>query len=363
MSEFSIDELRDAEIVPNQGGPNAWLVRFGESDYRTVPRTPKHRLLLETDVLQRAEGGDTHRITEDGDTVAHVTFTADVDADRYHLTVDGRRINVPADYEDQILNAYADDDWLGLMSLHETIVDNRVRVGLMDRFMPRFAEAREDGRLRKGEDGWVVDETFIVQWNGENYLTEQVDTHVVSGGDAVRADESKEARQLEFDIPDDVTVRDPSGNDVDLSSREARFLATVECLLNPDEYLTSAEADYVERAVENVQDPIASLARTATVSGFTDEKSGLYHGHGLRKHTLDMLGVTDEATERLFYNDFDHAGVHEMYARRSEFENAPFDVFEDASNDDAGKWERIEATSRKAPIPSDVRADIDSRFQ
>jgi hypothetical protein len=360
MSEFTLSELREAEIVPQQGGPNAWLVRFGENDYRMVNRTPKHRLLLEDDVLERAEDGDTQTL-DGGET--HVTFTADVDDDRYTLTVNGNRLNVPADYEDEVLEAYADGVWGELRDIHTEIVENRVRVGLMDRFMPRFAEARDEGRLRKSDDGWVIDETFVVKWNGENYLTENVDAHVVESGSTVRADETPEARQLSFDLSGEFEVPDPSGTTVELSTREAKFLATVECLLSPQEYLRDNDAKFVERAVENVQDPIASLARTARVDGFTDEKSGLYHGHDLQKHRLGDLGVTEEAKERLFYNSHDHAGVHEMKARRPEFENAPFSVFTDAPNDSTQKWDKIESTSRKAPIPQRVRSDIDSRFQ
>lgn len=358
MSEFTIAELREAEVVPNQGGANAYLCRFGEGDYRMVNRTPKYRLLLETDLLEQAEGGSTNTVDDQ-----YVTFTADVDNDRYHLTVDGQRLNIPTDYEDSVLEAYADGDWEELVEIHEEIVANRVRVGLMDRFMPRFEEARDDGRLSKGEEGWIIDDTFIVNWEAENYLTEAVDTHVVKGGDTVRADEEQPARELRFDIPDQVNVADPSGNDVELSQREARFLASVEALLNPQDYLREEDADYVERAVENVKDPIASLARTAEVTGFTDEKSGLYHGHGLQKHTLDMLGVTDAAVERLFYNSHDHAGVHEMWARRDEFRDAPYSVFSDSANDDSDKWEKIRSTSGNAPIPSSVRQDINERFQ
>lgn len=365
MSEFTIAELREAEIVPEQGGPNAWLVRFGESDYRMVPRTPKHRLLLETDLLERAEGGDTKVLDRDDGAQDHVTFTADVDSDSYHLTVNGNRLKVPSDFENEVLEAYADEDFAELRRVHQDIVENRVRVGLMDRFMPRFADARDDNRLRKAGDGWVIDDTFIVQWNGENYLTEQVGTHIVESGEAVRADEEHPAREITFDIPDDeVEVDVPNTVDatVTLSAREARFLATAECLLNPQEYLTDVEADWVEDAVESVQDPIASLARTAQVSGFTDEKSGLYHGHGLQKHTLSDLGVTDEAIDMLHYNSFDHTGVWEMAVREQEFKNAPFNVFEDAANDDSSKWQKIRNTKDKAPIPSDVKQSLQQMY-
>jgi len=358
MTDRSYSEFRDAEVVPNQGGSNAYLVRFGDGDYEMVNRTPMHELLLNTDLIETAESGDTRRVEDD-----HVTVSIDLDNDRVHLTVNGRRVSVTQDYREDVLTAYADENFQELRTIHETIVENRVRVGLLDRFMPRFAEAREDGRLRKSDEGWVIDETFVVQWNGENYLTEVVDTHVVSGGEAVRADESREARQLEFDIPDDVTVVDPSGNDVDLSAREAQFLATVEALLNPQEYLTSDEAEAIEAAVENVQDPIASLARTATVSGFTDETDGLWHSHSSNKHRIQDLGVTDEVADLLDHRHDGHSALHEMWARRHEFKNRDdIDVFEDAGNADSSKWQKIKNTRQKAPIPNDIRKKIQETY-
>jgi hypothetical protein len=362
MSEFTLDELQDGEIVPGQGGPKTWLVRFGDQDYRLVNKTPKHRLLLETDVLSSANDPDT-RTVQDGDETKHVTFIADVENDRYRLTVNGRPVSVPSEHEDDVLNAYADEDFSWLLNIHQEIVSNRVRVGLLDRFMPRFDEARDEGRLVKGEDGWVIDDTFIVQWDGENYLAEDVEQHVVQGDTTVRADESRQARVLNFDnLSDEMEVDAPDGQEMTITRREAKFLATVECLLNPEEYLTDDEARDVHRLTEWSDDPIAATARTASVESFTDEKSGLVHLHSVSKHTLDQLGVTDAAVERLFYNSFDHAGAHEMKAREEEFRNATFDVFEDAPNNDARKWEKIESTSRKAPIPQQVRDDINSRF-
>lgn len=357
QNDFTIDELRDVEVAAERG--NAYLVRFGEDDYRHVNRTPKHELLLETDVLDRIDGG----LRLDADDGRAVTAHADFEADRYRLEAGGRSVTVPSSYEERFLELLAEEDGEALRELHEEIVSERVRVGLMDQFMPRFAEARDEGRLHKGQDGWVIDDTFVVHWNGENYLAEGVDTHVVENSEAVKADEERQARVLSFDLPDETTLETPAGQGVEIDEREAKFLATTECLLNPREYLTDEEADRIEAMTESVNDPIASFARTARVKGFTDEKSGLYHDHGLRKHTLDQLGVTEEAEERLFYNSHDHAGVHEMKRRREEFEDAPFEVFEDAPNDDPEKWERVEYTSKQAPIPQNVRSDIDSRFR
>lgn len=360
MTGFSIDELRGAEIVPNQGGPNAWLVRFGEKDYRTVPKTPKHRLLLQSDALQRAEGGDTRQIEVDSST-HHVTLTANIEEDSYQITVDGRQIDVPESYEKVAIEAYIEEDWKTLYELHQEMLDSRVRVGLMDRFMPRFSDAREENRLRKSDDGWVVDESFVVQWDGKNYLTEEVETHIVEEGDATRVDGTLEARQLEFDAPNSKTVTDPNGNSVELSSKETTFLATVECLLYPQKYLSEEDAEYVEKVVDS--DPISSLAQTAEVTGFTDETDGLWHSHSLKKHRLQDIGVTDEVTDLLDHQANGHSALHELWARRHEFQEMDdVRVFEDVANDDFSKWERINEIRKKAPIPNDIQNKIQEEY-
>lgn len=364
-NDYTMDELLDAEIVPNQGGSNAWLVRFDEGDYRMVNKTPKNRLLLKTDLLERAERGDTRKVTM-FDGLANpeersVTFSANLEEDRYFITVDGYRMRVPRRLEDDVLEAYVEGDFGELHDIQRELWHSRVRVGLMDQFMPRFAEARADGRLHKTDEGWVVDDTFVVQWNGENYLVDGGAQYDVRGGSTVRADETRQARILVFDSgTGSHEVEAPDGRTFELTAMEVEFLATVECLLNPEEYLIDEEAARIVELRDSYSDPVTGVARTAHVQAFTDDKSGIYHEHEMYKHTLDMLGVTDETMNRLNYNYYDHAGVHELYLRRDEFMNAPFDVFSDADNGDANKWEAIQHTSERAPIPQSVRNEIDS---
>lgn len=333
--ERNLSELKNAEIVPNAGGENAWMVRFGENDYDTVNKTPKNRLILEEGVLDLDY------------TLGDVRVEVDLENDDYRLSKGGRSVKVPSSKEEHVLWTLYDQDVDRARRLFRELTEDRVRVGLMDWFMPRFSEARENNNLRKVEDGWLVNEEILVAWDGENYCTNLDETHVVQGGSTVTADEEKPARDIDFGtIPHDASVEAPSGKEVTLSKAELKFLATVEFLTEND----------------GPSDDIGSLVEKARVNSFTDTKSGLHHGHSMDKHTLDMLGVTDEAAEKLYYNSYDHAGVHEMSFRRQEFENSPINVFEDAANDDTQKWQKIESTTEKAPIPRDVRQSLKSMY-
>jgi hypothetical protein len=217
----------------------------------------------------------------------------------------------------------------------------------MDQFMPRF---RKDGTdISKTEDGWLVGGDILVAWDGSNHPVDVAQTHVVSGGSTVEADSEKEARDISFTIPDDPSAVAPDGRMFDLQPVEVKFLATVGLILdrNPTHY----------------GDDVVSAISDSTITAFTDTKSGLHHGHGLNKHRIQDLGVTDECAGKLYYNSHDHAGVWEMAVREQEFRNAPFDVFEDADNDDSRKWEKINSTKEKAPIPKSVRSNLTEMFE
>lgn len=335
MTERTLSELADAEIVPDMGGPNAWLVRFGEGDYDTVNKSAKNTLLVEGRV-------------EIEDTVSYGGIMVDFDLEDDEITLhDGdNEVRVPDSKHEHVLWAVHDEDGPRLQNLFDTLYTPTVRVGLMDQFMPRFRANSED--IHKTERGWVVDETILVTWDASNHPVDDVNTHVVQGGEAVEADTEKEAREINFgDIPDDPTAQTPDGREIGLDEVEVQFLTTVGLVLdkNPD------YGDDLQQAIED-----------SSIVGFTDTKSGLHHAHGLGKHTLSQLGVTEEAQDRLWYNEYDHTGVHELWMRRDEFRSAPIDVFENAHNTDREKWSMINSTSEQAPIPKNVRQDLEERY-
>ena len=338
MSEnFSLNELANAEIVPGQGGNNAWLVRFGENDYRPVNKSAKNRLVLEEDVLDRESfeyGG--------------VTVAVDFESDDYVLHRESKNVRVPQEKHEHVLWALRDEDGPRLNKLFDELHVPTVRTGLMDMLMPRFRQQKDE--IKKTDHGWVVNGDILVQWDATNNPVDVDQTHIVKGGEAIPADTSKQAREITFNLSDDTAVTLPNGATTDLDEVEMRFLTTVGLILGRD-------------GSDLYGDGLSASIQDSSIVGFTDTKSGLHHGHSMNKHTLDMLGVTDAAMGRLWYNEYDHAGVHELKLRRDEFENAPIDIFEDARNDDPSKWRKIDSTSRKAPIPKSVRRDLEARYE
>lgn len=336
-NDYSLEELNNAEIVPNQGGPNAWLVRFGEEDYDLVNKTAKNRLIIKDGVLDREQ------FRYDG-----VTVDVDFENDRYELTRDGNSVTVPPEKHEHVLWSLYDEDGPRLNRIFDELHVPTVRQGVMDMLMPRFREHRTD--VQKTERGWLVGGDILVEWDGSNHPVDVGQTHVVRGGEAVAADTEKQAREVNFDLSDETEVTLPNGTSTDLNDVEMKFLTTVGLILDAG-------------ATDLYDDGLSQTIEDSHIVGFTDTKSGLHHGHSMDKHTLDDLGVTDEAIDRLWYNEYDHTGVHELNVRRQEFENAPISVFEDAPNDSANKWRMIESTSQKAPIPKRIRRDLEERYE
>lgn len=336
MTERNLSELANAEIVPDMGGSNSWLVRFGENDYDTINKSGKNTLLVKGDV------DITDSVTHDG-----ITVDFDLEEDEIFLTDGENEVRVPAENHENVLWAVYDEDGFRLNKLHDELHVPTVRQGLMDMLMPRFRQAESD--IIKTGKGWLIDDNILVGWDASNSPVDISETHVVSGGEAVPADEDKEAREIAFDLPDESTVALPNGTKTDLDEVEMKFLTTVGLIQD-----TPQTSLY--------DDGLADAIRDSRVVGFTDTESGLHHGHSIDKHRIQDLGVTDEAAERLWYNDYDHAGVWELALRKDEFINAPIDVFEDAPNHSEKKWQAIESTKENAPIPQHVRGDIEARY-
>lgn len=341
MTDLTLQQIANAEIVPDMGGPEQWLIRTGEEEYEFVPKNARNTLLLKDNEVNEKGG-----VIVAGD----YSVVLDFEADTFRLAGPSRSVNVPSESEENVLWAAYDRDEARLARLFSNLTEGRVRVGTVDYFLPRFREAREDDMLRKVEDGWLVDDEILVNWRAENYAINVEETHLVKGGGTVVADETKPARDLDFgNLPDEATVQTPTGGEVELFDDEIEFLATVEFLLEERGYIV--DNGLIGDAVEQAQ-----------VSAFTDTKSGLHHGHGLQKHDLSDLGVTDEAIQRLWSNSYDHTGVWEMGIREQEFKNAPFSVFEDAENHDADKWRKIKSTQEKAPIPQSTKDQLEEMY-
>lgn len=337
-SDYTLADLAEAEIVPSQGGTNSYLVRFGEGEYDLVNKSAKNTLILKDDVL-----------TSDVVSYGGIMVDFDLEGDEVQLSNGDDTVRVPPEKHEHVLWAVHDEDGRRLNKLFDELYVPTVRIGLLDQFMPRFRENKTD--IKKTDDGWLVGGDILVEWDGSNHPVDVATTHVVRGGETVEADTDKQAREINMpplDGTDTHLATAPDGRTFELDPIEVTFLTTVGLILgrNPSMY-----DDDLSRTIEN-----------SNIVGFTDTKSGLHHNHPIKKHTLDSLGVTEEAIDRLWYHEYDHTGVHELHVRRDEFETAPIDVFENAANDDPDKWRMIENTSRKAPIPKHVRQDLEERY-
>lgn len=335
MTDRSLQELANAEIAEGHGGENSMLVRFGENDYELINKSPKHRLVVKRDVLDRDEF-----------TYGDVTVDVDLQRDEYTLSCDGREIRVPPEKHEHVLWALYDEDGPRLNKLFDALYVPTVREGLMDNYMPRY---RANDEIRKTDDGWIVEDDVLVSWDADNHPIDVTQTYVIKHGEAVEADHSRTAREIEFpEILGPVNAVAPHGQTYELREVEAQFLATVALL---DGGAKSVYDDGLYHYVESCE-----------IEAFTDSKSGLHHNHDVDKHSLEDLNVTQDAIDRLWYNEYDHTGVHELALRQDEFEDAPIDVFEDAPNDSTQKWNMIERTREKAPIPGEVRDDLEARY-
>lgn len=370
QEDRTLEEMSNAEVVPELSGPEQYYLRFGADDYGFVSKTERNKALVETEILNKVQGG-LSLVGRDGE---EVLFDADFQADEYVITVDGDERIVPREYEGDALAAVRTEDGARLAELHAQIVSTQVRRDVVGEYLERYVlsdsnslEAMNFGddaaRVEVTREGWVIDDTFLVQWDGDNYLVNNIQVHVRDGNRTVEADESKQAREFSFEAIDGPeSVEAPDGDVYELDEREQRFLASVEALLAPHTYLGEEAARDVEDMRQFNDDTLTAIAASANCQTFTDETDGLHHNHSLQKHRLQDLGVTDETVERLHHRGDGHSGVHELALRESEFRNADFEVFSDAPNDDASKWRKINNTREDAPIPERVRRNLNEMF-
>lgn len=388
----TVAEKAQADIVeasPSSDNPTTYLVQYPDGSLEQEPANEKNRLLFEEDVLGPiVDGGEV--IFADNPAIDEIRFEADLEADSYSITVDEDTVIVPPGEIDRCLRAFREDyqadDNSGaeLHGLYSDIINEQVRRSVVEEFLDRYP----DDRVRVTGNGWVVDDTFLVTYEAENYLVADTETFVVEGGDVVLREEDHQFLDLTFgSLDSEREVRTPdgggrrtsgasststddvtSGNEEDtvvLGVDEQVFLSTVEVLLYPEDYLDQELIDEVEQAREEADesDEISDTASTVGVNAFKDPTSGLVHFHGLDKHTLRAtFNVTEQLLDMLHFNEFDHVGVHELLHRERELANAPFDVFYDTDNDDPERWSHIESVAKGAPIDDEHREQLKQMF-
>lgn len=371
----SIEDKQQADVLATSGpsdDPSVYLVEYPDGSQQYEPANLTNQLLFESGLYDEIFGKHEFSVRAGSATIDVVT-TADIENKTYTISVGPETVRVPDELESEYINIF--DGQTGavrgsrLYQLYKEIIDGQVHRHIVGQFADRFPM----DRVEQSPDGWVVDDTFLVTYEAENYLVDNDQVYIRSGGDMVEVDTRKQAVELGFETDESNQIQTPAGDTVDLSVQEQEFLATVECLLFPDDYLGAELVSGVEQAkAAQFTDDLEQIAETASVSGFTDSKTGNHHGHSFDKHraiseatvgTLDnTLGMTEQAVDKLYFNDYDHSSPHELMARRDEFENAPFDIFEDAANDDLTRWRAIGTAQRNAPINETHQEQIDKMF-
>lgn len=333
--------------------PDAFLVDYGD-EIRYEPGTPKNQALFGSGKFAEVNG--TNAFDANG---TLVELQADVATDDYVIRYQGTEIRVPSDYVSDVVDAAtAAMPGQALLDVYSEITAGQVRRHIVQAFEDRFP----DDRIEQTGDGWIIDDTFIVTYDGENFLT-NVETQSPHGK---VYDESKQAVYLDLNAEDEREIVAPDGEAYTLDPIEQQFLTTAEGLLYPEDYFgAELVEDIQQHKAESVDDTIEDLTEQATVTGFTDSKSGIFHGsdnHSFRKHDVRDLNVTEEVRDMLWSNPYDHSAVKELLLRKQEFINADVDIFADQDDDSEFKWEEIEKTSENAPIPQDVRNKLDEMF-
>jgi len=348
-NQYSASELENAEIVPNQGGPNAWLLRFGEGDYDIVGKSPRNKLLVEEDInIENGAYVDSPDV--EYAYMVKLSNESELGLQEIRPSESMSRVTVPVEYESDVYEAVLNTNGERLQEIYNELHTVEVREGVMDMVMPLFREG--DMNVRKTSEGWLFgDETeddILLAWDAENH---PVDVQTMFNGRGEKVDSiesSTTAREIDFNLPDDMVMNLPNGTETALTDVEKEFLVTAGLINGIQE----------SRAPNSLCEAIES----SRVSSFVDSRSGIRHDHQITKHTLDSLNVTEEVKDKLYYNDYDHAGVHELLARRNEFQAAPITIFTDVPDNHADRWWDVEQTSEKALIPQEVKDYIQSAY-
>ena len=254
-----------------------------------------------------------------------------------------------------------------LYGLYEDTLESRVRANVVSEFSDQFTSTS----IEVSDNGWVVGDTYLVTFDGaENYLVDDTDVYKVTNGTTVKTDGENQAVGLNFDTTpfDSITV---NGDEFTLSSKEQRFLATVQFLSHPKRYLDieTFETEVYE-AIETAKGEsfdrsmIEDITRSVRVSHFVDPVSGLLHRHDIDKHVLrSTFKISRWVVDELDYSSFDHAGLAELAYREEEFRNAMQDVFFDGTeNNDDERWEQINSRHGDAPCPPEVQRKLRAKY-
>lgn len=371
--------------------PDTLLVRYENGAVESVSKHSTHGLLCTVDWLESAEGinGAGRALVDranldSGGTGVDIEFdlphhgtagTITIGSDTNPLTVYGEdlrtalelvvsSVEVDEDEDvDQTTLSLDTDTSTDLYELYERILETRVRQDVIDDLEPYFGRD-----IEVVDEGWIVEETYLVTYDdAENYLVEDKETYQRSGGDVSKTDGTPQAVKMSFRT-DPIKAMSFGDETFTLSEVEQSFLASVEVLLHPDQYLgVEGFENEVYSAVVQAKgvdlEDVTRLATTVDIQHFVDPKTGLLHRHGVNKHVLrTTFQVKPWVISELFYDSFDHAGLAELSWREDELRASGLDVFFDTDNDDQDRWDRINKVETNAPCPPEVYQRLNAMY-
>ncbi len=382
------DDVESASVIHET--PSEYVVVYPDGSNDVLPKNQKNRIMIEHDLYDIVQGEGNvefepkgHEVVLSG-TGTEGVFMLEVDDDTVRTSMDDQtRVlrTLRKDLDARSARDEADEQSReageNLFGLYQDLIANRVRRGTVERFVNWFPI----DRVEITDSGWIIDDTFLITYEAENYSLDDVQTHKVSGGEVVEADE--EHQFVEFEPTISVQAEEfevPGSSDQEiLSEKEQFFLATVQKFVDTEDSVGGRFAAEVRKEKRRVSDEaqtaqaVVDLANSLRVKSFRDARSGLVHRHGLNKHTLTAsFSISQDVIDMMHYSSFDHAGVHEILARREEFEDKAqsdeeFEIFRDIDREDEpddyeGRWDRIDSVSEDAIIPDLIRNEIIDRF-
>lgn len=383
-----IGDAIGAEIIDES--PDTILVRYGDGVVDSVSKHSTHGLLCTVDWLESSESiVSSGRALIDRDNLGSGGTGTDITFDLpYHETAGQIIVEGTTDplllYGEDLREALSlvvesadvDDDGTvdqsqltmdpdtatELYEMYESILESRVRENIIDELADYFR-----GSIELVDEGWIVADTYLVTYEGENYLVGETQTYKRNGGDVTKTDGTPQAVKMSFRT-DPIANMSFGQETYTLSEVEQAFVATVEVLLHPDQYLgvESFENEVYSAVVQakgvDLED-VTRLATTTNIEHFVDPKTGLLHRHDLNKHVLrTTFDIRPWVINELFYDSFDHAGVAELSWREDEFRNSNRAVFYDTENDDDERWSWINKIEGKAPCPPEVYQRLNAMY-
>lgn len=237
MSERIIDrsynketgELQQFTVIDSTGQPQ--LIKATPENILLYD--PEDELPFEDGLYSVIQGEQALLISEEDPTIMLAPTSNEY---CYILRVRDRTVETTPSQSEEALRAIKeaviDGDHSALVELHDSIVSQQVRRGVINTLKSTF---EEEFRITSADRGWLVDDFYLVNWEASLYTRHNdpdEGDYRRGGGGVERTDRSYEFVQLSVDrdiTPIEVSI---NGNTVRLSEREMLFLAKVKWLLN-----------------------------------------------------------------------------------------------------------------------------------